>query len=249
MRALVPEPADDVDLHQFYGADWLESGGLRMNFVSSVDGAATAAGLSAGLQTAGDNAIYRILRDLADVVLVGAGTARAEGYRPVRAAGDRQERRLRYGLPARLPIAIVTRSLNVDPDAELFIGAHPEARTIVLTCADTNTETRRRLAEVAEVVICGERAVDLTVARRELETRSLRRILCEGGPTLFGDLVQADVVDQLCLSVTAALVGPGAPRIVAGDIPWAGLVKLHLTGLLEDEGSLFCRYALERRHN
>src|SRR2546423_4104777 len=68
MRALLPEPRPDVDLHQHYARHWLDRGGVRANFISSVDGAVSVAGLSRGLQTPGDNWVFAVLRDLADVV-------------------------------------------------------------------------------------------------------------------------------------------------------------------------------------
>src|SRR3954470_8850244 len=98
MRALLPEPIDDVDVHEFYAAGWAEPGGLRVDFVTAVDGAAHASGRSAGLQTPGDNSVFAAQRDLADVVLVGAGTAVAEGYRAVRVSEQRLAERRRFGL-------------------------------------------------------------------------------------------------------------------------------------------------------
>src|SRR4051794_12032710 len=144
MRALLPEFSDDVDLHEFYATDWLEPGGLRVDFVSSVDGAAHAAGRSAGLQTPGDNRVFATQRDLADVVLVGAGTAVAEGYRGVRMPERRRAIRQRLGLEDTLPIAVVSRRLTLEPDLPLFTEAAPEAPTMVITCAAA-PEDRRTL--------------------------------------------------------------------------------------------------------
>lgn len=245
MRALLPVPnhAGDVDLHDFYARDWIDAGGLRVDFVSSVDGAATAGGASAGLQTPGDNRVFATLRDLADVVLVGAGTARTEGYRLIRLSERRRELRRRYGLSDELPTAIVSRSLRLDPQADLF--ANPDGpRTIVITCASGDPDVRRALARTTDVISCGDQDVDLAAARTELEARGLIRILSEGGPTLFGDLARTGVMDELCLSITPFLTGPGALRIVSGEM-WPGNPhRLDLVGLLEDDGALFCRYRL-----
>ena len=247
MRLLMPAPTPgdhDVDLHAHYGRDWLAAGGLRVNFVSSADGAATADGLSRGLQTSGDNKVFAALRDLADVVLAGGGTARAEGYAATSLSARRIALRRDHGLAEWLPIAVVSRSLRLDPSAPLFTAAPPQARTIVITCAAADAATRGALEQVADVAVCGDADVDLEVARRELERRGLVRILCEGGPTLFGDLAEAGVVDELCLSITPQLTGPGAGRIVAGQDWPAQARPLRLTGLLEEDGALFCRYAL-----
>ena len=245
MRALLPDVVDEVDLHEFYAAGWVEPGGLRVDFVAAVDGAAHAAGRSAGLQTPGDNLVFAAQRDLADVVLVGAGTAVAEGYRGVRVTEPRRAQRRRFGLPDVLPIAVVSRRLTLEPELPLFTEALPQARSLVVTCAAAPAPRRAALAEVAEVLVCGEDEVDLALARRELEARGWRRILAEGGPTLFAQLVAAGVVDELCLSLTPFLVGPGPiSRILGGPGAWSVPQELRLIGALEEDGALFLRYRL-----
>lgn len=242
MRALLPTPEADVDVHAFYAADWLDVGGLRVNFVVSVDGAATEDGASRGLQTPGDNRVFAALRDLADVVVAGAGTVRTEGYQAITVSEPRRAIRAAYGLPATLPTAVVSRSLRLNAAADLFVGAPDDARTIVLTCAAADPVVRAELEQVADVVVCGDESVDLAAARRALTERGRTRILCEGGPTLFADLARAGVVDELCLSVSPLLTGPGARRIVAGELWPDEPSRLTLTGLLEEDDALFCRY-------
>lgn len=246
MRALLPEPADDTDVHAHYARDWIDRGGLRVNFISSADGAAQANGLSRGLQTPGDNRIFAALRDLADVVLVGAGTAVAENYGPARVSDRRRGVRRDHGLRDVLPVAVISRTLRVDATSPLFTGAPDGARTIVLTCAAAPPEQRRALAEVADVVDCGEDEVDGRLARAALEQRGHTRILSEGGPTNFADLARAGVVDELCLSISPLLVGPGPGRITAGT-RWIAANELALTGLLVEDSALFARYAVQSR--
>lgn len=249
MRALLPEPLDDVDVHAYYARDWLDTGGLRMNFVASVDGAAQTpgvgadAGLSGGLQTPGDNRIFGALRDLADVVVAGAGTVLAEGYGAVRLSDRRRGIRCDRGLAETLPTAVISRSLALDPGADLFAAAPPDARTVVLTCAAADPERRHALAAVADVVLCGDALVEPARARAALVERGYRRILCEGGPTVFAEFARDGAADELCLSVTPLLAGPGPNRITAG-LAWPGTGGATLTGLLEEDGALFCRYRL-----
>ena len=246
MRALLPAPADDVDVHACYADGWLADGGVRVNFVASADGAATEDGLSRGLQTPGDNRVFAALRDLADVVLAGAGTVRAEGYAAITVGDRRRAIRKQHGLRPVLPTAVVSRSLRLDPAHELFTSAPPDARTIVLTCAAADPGLRAELERVADVVVCGDETVDLAASRAALRERGLTRVLCEGGPILFAQIAEADVVDELCLSITPVLTGPGARRVVAGE-PWPGDPRrLALSGLLEEDGALFCRYRVER---
>jgi riboflavin biosynthesis pyrimidine reductase len=242
VRALLPDPSDSVDVHEVYARDWLDAGGLRVNFVASVDGAAQASGRSAGLQTSGDNTVFAALRDLADVVLAGAATVTIEGYRAIRISDRRQARRRDLGLRAVLPTAVISRSLRFDPQSSLFTDVEPEARTVVLTCEAAPPERRAALEPVADVVVCGGDVVEPVLARRALEDRGLTRILSEGGPTAFADLVRGGVVDELCLSLSPLLVGPGPTRITAGLAAWTDPAPLTLTSLLEDDGALFLRY-------
>jgi riboflavin biosynthesis pyrimidine reductase len=246
MRALLPEPAEDVDLHQIYARDWLERGGLRVNFVASADGAAQAGGKSKGLQTAGDNRVFAALRDLADVVLAGSGTVTIEGYRAIKLSERRRAVRREYGLREVLPTAIVSGSLRLDPESSLFSDAPAEDRTIVLTSAASPIERRAALEQVADVAICGDVFVEPAEARRALEERGLTRILSEGGPIAFADLARSGVVDELCLSMSPLLVGPGPTRIVAGPDVWTDTRPLALTDLLEEDGALFLRYRVNR---
>lgn len=240
MRSLIPDVVDDPDLHEFYAADWIDRGGFRVNMISSADGAATAGGLSEGLQTPGDNRVFAVLRDLADAVLVGASTAVAENYRPIKATDERTTIRRRFGLDPETPLALTTRSLRISPELELF--HQPGPRTLVYTSGAADAKTRDALAEVAEVVVCGENDVDLSAVKANLAARGLKRTLCEGGPTLFASMAAVGVVNELCLSISPLLVGPGPVRIVNGAGWQAAQGGLRLTGLLEEDGALFARY-------
>jgi riboflavin biosynthesis pyrimidine reductase len=238
----VPDLVDDVDIHLSYAADWIGPGGLRANFVASADGAATVAGRSEGLQTPGDNRVFSALRDLADVLLVGAGTTRVEGYSAVKVSARRAAVRERFGFARYVPTAVVSARLHLDPKAGLFAEAQREARTVVITCEEADRQRRADLARVADVVVCGVDTVDLAAARQALTDLGHRRVLCEGGPTLLAGLAGAGLVDELCLSLTPKLVGPGGPRIMTGE-PWPPTpMPLWLAMLLEEDGALFARY-------
>ncbi|HEY9388794.1 MAG TPA: pyrimidine reductase family protein [Mycobacteriales bacterium] len=243
MRRILPDPADPVDIYTEYTVPdtALSKVGwhLRMNFVSSADGAVTEQGRSRGLSTPGDHRLFAALRDLADVVLVGAGTARIEGYGPDRPGQTRRDLRRRAGRSEAPAIAVVSSRLDLDPDSELFTA--PDARTVVLTHGRAPADRRAELERVVEVVTVGAEAVDPAEALGALADRGLRRVLCEGGPLLFGALLAAGVVNELCLTLSPLLAGPGSGRIVAGPELTAP-VPLTLSGLLEEEGALFCRY-------
>jgi riboflavin biosynthesis pyrimidine reductase len=242
---IFPSPGDDdLDLSALAAAyAYPRERWLRANFVSSADGAAHLDGLSGGLSSAADKRVFGILRVLTDVVLVGAGTARDEGYKPARRRDSLAA--LRAGRPAAPPIALVSRSLGLDLAAPLFTEAAADARTIVITCAASDAGLRAEAAKVADVIVAGDESVDLAAAVTELAGRGLSRVLCEGGPHLLGDLKAAGLVDELCLSLSPVLAGPGASRIVAGQHSPAR--PLALRQVIADDGFLFCRYFAEEQ--
>lgn len=246
VRELLPVSGDAADLHAVYARDWVETGGVRANFVASLDGAATVDGSSRGLQTPGDRAVFAVLRDLADVVLVGRATAQNEGYRALRPTSRRLEARARFGLPAQLPIVVVSASLDLDLTGPLFDYAGGAARTVVVTVA--GAEGRHQVAAVADVVIAGSKTVDFASALAQLRDRGARRILTEGGPRLFGALLAAGAVDELCLTTVPRLVGTASHRIVhdAPALPALPALPAHaaLLSLLEEDGATFARYRL-----
>ena len=243
MRTILPSPGGELDLFGLAGAyAYPRDAWLRANFVASADGAAYIDGLSGGLSSADDKRVFGILRVLADVILVGAGTARAEEYKPARRRDSLAA--LREGRPAAPPIALVTRTLGLNLSSPLFAEAPRDARTIVITCAASDADLRAETAKAADVIVAGDEAVDLPEAVAALAERGLTRVLCEGGPTLFGDLSAAGLVDELCLSLSPTLAGPGAGRIISGE--HADARKLTLRQLIAaDDGFLFCRYFAE----
>ncbi|HTZ43485.1 MAG TPA: dihydrofolate reductase family protein [Jatrophihabitans sp.] len=254
MQLLFPEPAHTVDVHEHYAAGWLRTGGVRVNFVTSADGAATADGLSRGLQTPGDNQVFAALRDLADVILVGSATAAAEGYRPSAPGPRRRALRERYGLAGAPAIAVLSASLQLDLGAPLFAAAEL-APTVVITSSAAPMNRRDDIIDLAgggsrlQLVETPAAAggVDFAAAVASLRELGYSRILCEGGPRVFGAGVTAGAVDELCLSYSPVLAGPGGGRILDGPADAPGFpARLRLLGLLEEDGALFARYRVDR---
>jgi riboflavin biosynthesis pyrimidine reductase len=240
MRLLLDEtgthaPGEDLDeaaLADVYAPP--EGPWLRVNFVSTLDGAATGTdGRSGSINTAADGVVFRLLRRLSDVVVVGAGTARTEGY--TRLGAD-------DGGP--LPLAVVSNSARV-PEA-LVASAADRGRALLVTHAGAPQEAvdgaRRALGEDA-VLVCGETTVDLVALRRELEARGLRRILAEGGPSLLGTMFAAGVVDELDLTWSPTVAGGTARRIVAGPPLDVSLAPI---AMVEGEGSVMGRWRVRR---
>lgn len=244
MRRLLPTadgPLDEAGLDQAYGEEPPDF--VRINFVASADGAASVGGRAGGLGSATDQLVLRLLRDRSDAIMVGAGTARAESYRPLRDEPTRSAARTARGLSRVPPLVLVTQRLTVDPTEPIIANA--VAPTVIVTCADSDPERRAALEAVTPVIVAGEETVDLADAREALARRGLRRLVCEGGPTLFATALAAGIVDELCLTVSPMLTGPGAGRIVDSSVQ-IDPVRLRLRHLLEEDGYLFLRYALER---
>jgi riboflavin biosynthesis pyrimidine reductase len=241
LRQLLPGH-DEVDLVALYGH--LDALGpsrpaVRVNMIASADGAASSGGLSGALGGPADKMLFATLRSLADIVLVGSSTVRAEGYGPVRLDPVAQDRRIQAGLPAVPPIAVVTAACRLDWDSPFFTEA--VERPVVVTVAASDSDSRARASEVADLVIAGDDRVDLGRAMAALAERGCGNVLAEGGPGLVAQLARAGLIDELCLTLSPALVGGPAGRILAGpDVePAIGLEVCHV---LEDRGFLFLRY-------
>ena len=240
MRRLLPDPGDldDAGLVEAYRLP--EGRSLRVNFVASLDGAVTVDGRSEGLGSPGDRRVFQVLRGLADVVLVGHGTAAAEGYRAVAADSPVGRLRAELGRPATAPITVVSRRASLDPGSGLVTEA--VSPTILVTCEAADADRRAALAAAGVVVlVCGGDDVDLPLALDRLADLGHEQVLCEGGPALLHAALTAGVVDELDLSISPWLVGAG-PRLLDGPLP--GAVRTDLRQVLEEDGVLFTRYAV-----
>lgn len=212
---------------------------VTVDMVASVDGATAVDGRSGGLGGPGDKVVFRALRAVPDVILVGAATARVERYGPVRLDDAVQARRTARG-QRRVPrLALVSGRVELDPDDRLFTES--EEPPLVLTTTAGVEVHGERFAGRAELVACdgdGPGRVDLVAGLGELHRRGARVVLSEGGPSLNGQLVAADVVDEWCLSLAPLLAAGESARVAHGPTPDAP-VALSLHRVLEADGELF----------
>ncbi len=206
------------DLSRLYA--WPDDGGVRANVVSTLDGSGVGAdGRSGSINTEPDGRIFRLQRELADCVLVGAGTARAEGYRR-----------------GPTPIIVVTRSGRLPESLSSGHGA-----VVLVTCASSGRH------DGPDVWVEGDEAVDLPAVVARLRDAGMPRILTEGGPRLFHDLLAADVVDELALTLAPRVVGGDHTRVVAGDaLGGPSGLDAEIVHLLEEDGSLLGLWRLPR---
>jgi riboflavin biosynthesis pyrimidine reductase len=241
MRQLLPVFRDPVDAYEVYRPQDPPASLVRVNMVASADGAATdERGRTEGLTGPGDQWLFRVLRALADGILVGAGTVRAEGYGPHRVHPELVERRLADGRDRPARIVVVSRSLELDFGAPLFTEA--ASPTVVLTCEAAPADRRSSAERAAHVVVVGDEAVDLEAALTLLRTEfGLVHLLCEGGPSLNVPLFERDLVDELCLTVSPVLIGAHGPRILH---QLRERQHLRLAAVCEQDGELYLRYGV-----
>lgn len=238
LDALFPEAAPGLTDDELLAE--LDAPGLRMNFVSSIDGAVTREGLSGGLSSEADKRLFGLLRRVADVVLVAAGTVRTEGYTAMRVDDASAAWRIARGKRKHPVFAIASGRLDLDPESPIFTDA-PTPPILLTTPA--GAARAHLFAGRAEVVVAANEAgdrVDGAAAAAALRERGLSRILCEGGPTFFGALLAADAVDELCLTVEPTLEAGDARRIASGA---AAPRSMRLVRVLASGSTLLLRYA------
>jgi riboflavin biosynthesis pyrimidine reductase len=215
MRRLLPEPSETVEATTAYADPGRRGRGrpwLLVNMVASIDGATAVNGVSGALGGAGDHELFMGLRTLADIVLVGAATVRAEGYGPPKRAG--------------LRVAVVTARADLDFESPLFASG-----AAFVVAPEDGPELP------VPTVRAGRGSVDLAAALPRLGGEV---VLCEGGPRLNAHLLAADLVDELCVTVGPVVVAGHSKRLVDGpDIPPA---RFRLAQVLEQDSELYLRY-------
>lgn len=231
MRMLLPE-VRDVDADALPDLYDRPDRHVRAGFVVSADGSTAWAGSSRPLSDAADMAVFRTLRAVADVVLVGASTARSEGYDRIPLRPVARDWRAAHGRASEVRLAVVSRSLDLPA---------MDGRPVVVTCTAAPADRRAAVARYADVVVAGDEDVDAAAAVTALAELGLTRVLCEGGPHLLQSVAAAGALDELCLTVSPVLAG-GAPGLLVDALP--DLTPMRLVHLLEDDGVLLARYAV-----
>jgi riboflavin biosynthesis pyrimidine reductase len=241
MRMLFPDAVEEIDPVEVY-ADMPVNArrpAVRLNMIVSVDGGTSWGGVSGALGGPADKALFSVMRSLTDVVLVAAGTMRAEHYGPAILPTTTQDERTRRGQTAVPAIAVVSRTCRLDWSTPFFTAA--AVRPLVITVSNAAPDDRAQAAEHADVVVAGEHDVDFVRALDELGARGAHTVLAEGGPTLNGQLARAGVLDEMCLTLAPLLASGDAKRILAGST-LDELGALHLRSICADGDYLFLRY-------
>lgn len=232
---LLAVAADVTELTRHYA---FPPQGVRANMVFSADGAAAIAGRVQGLTCPADQRLLEHLRGYADVVLVGAATARAEGYGPVRLSAEQKKQRHTKGYANPPRIAVV--SLSGQLPASLYDSSGPPP--ILITSDNAAAMNNLCTDERRQVLVAGKLRVDVRIAVALLRQAGLHRILCEGGPTLLDEITRADLLDEICVTIAPRLAGAqpvGSPPIHPLTLP----VGIQLRHALVHHDYLFLRYS------
>lgn len=240
LNRLRPGPCEEVAASVAYRYPEGTRRHLRVNMVSSIDGAATLDGHVGTLTGPADQRLLVLLRALADVLVVGAGTIRAEGYGPLTVDPELRPLREQAGQGPAPRLVVPTRSLDLDFGSAAF--AEAVEPPLVVTTSLVPADRLRAAKAVAEVIVLGEHAVDLDAMVHLLAERGAGRILCEGGPALLNGLLSADLVDELCLAVAPVVASGHESRITAGP-PLPAPLPMHLAQVAERDEFLFLSYS------
>jgi riboflavin biosynthesis pyrimidine reductase len=211
--------------------------GVRANMIFSADGAAAFGGRAGPLSCPPDQQQLREQRGYADVVLVGAGTVRAERYGPIRLSDEQLAERHAAGRLTLPPLAVVSQTGRL-PDS---MFTDPNQRPILITSARAAEQHGLTTDSRRSVLVAGEKTVEIATAVDTLRSHGMHRILCEGGPTLLHEIVEADLLTEICITVAPRLAGSQP----VGSAPASALafpVPLTLAHALVHDGYLFSRY-------
>jgi len=224
VRELWPKPAESIDIAARLRSDprpappgrpW-----VTMVMIASLDGGIEIDGLSGGLGNDADKQRFIASRRTADTIVVGSRTAMVENYRP-----------------ATVPIAILSRSLDLDRSARIF--SDPDRKPLLYTTDQAARTKGPDFDGIAELRALGD-SVDPAAVLADLAGRGSEHVALEGGPTLNGHFLEADVVDEILLSVAPVVVSGAASRLAHGSV--ALHHRFDLDRVLIDEGYVFVRY-------
>ena len=229
------EPLDLLDLYlsddrSVSGRPW-----VMANMISSIDGATAIDGRSTGLGEDDDPQVFRAIRAVPDVILVGAGTVTAEDYQPVVLDSERRERRTGLGKAEVPTLAIVSGRLSVDPEARVF--SDPEHKPLIITGTKADPAKLAMLGDAADIAIL--QSLDPMSILQHLGAAQV--VLLEGGPTLNAQFAVAGLIDELNLTLRSAVAAGDSKRITNGESV-EPLMEMGVDRLLQGDRALFIRY-------
>lgn len=209
--------------------------------ITSIDGSVTIDGTSGQLGNSTDRNLLSIIRGIADVILVGAGTVRAEKYQPIQTPNAEVcELRAARGQEIRPRLAVLSGTANLDPSMPIFTNSGSGDPPLIYTTDIAPNNRVKTLTDIAEVICSYKPSISITEVLEDLYKRGARTVVCEGGPKVNGQLLSANVIDELCLSLSPVLVGNGIG--IFDGFPPNSPKGLKLAQVFTDDELLFCRY-------
>ncbi|HWC33390.1 MAG TPA: pyrimidine reductase family protein [Mycobacteriales bacterium] len=231
---VLPDSFEELD--EYYGQP---PAGVRANMITALDGAAAFGGRTKAITDPADQTLLAYLRSCCDVIVAGSATVAAESYGPVRLREELRKRRSAAGLPELPRLAIVTARGALSPALRVF--SDDSQRPLIVTVARTARD-QPQLAELGDIVVAGEDVIEAAAMLDALREIGLQRVLCEGGPYLLSTLVDADLVDDMCLTVAPYLAGaqPTTPQPTSA---LAAPTRFVLRHVLQHDDLLYLRYS------
>jgi riboflavin biosynthesis pyrimidine reductase len=232
----LPDDPDGID--RFYGD---APRGVRANMIFSADGAAAFRGRTRLISDPADQQLLGQLRTYSDVIVVGSGTVSAEDYGPGKLSDEQRARRVARGETNDPRLAVVTARGALSPELRIFTG---DGQPPVIVTGTKGIAAHPELNQLGEVVIAGENKVDPQAMLDGFRELGLERVLCEGGPYLLNSLIDADLVDDMCLTLTPFLAG-SQPTTMQPASDRIAPTRLALRHVLYKNGLLYTRYGRE----
>lgn len=243
MDQVFPSPPRSLDPDDLLVAyPWPEEGRwVRAMMVTTLDGAAAGPdGLSGSISSAVDGDVFDAVRRLADAVLVGAGTLRAEEYGPMVANEADAERRRAAGQAPAPRLAVVSGSLGLPWELPVWSGS--TLTPLVLTSESAEPAALATAREHATVVVLPD--LEPATLLGALTDAGLRRVVCEGGPSLLEAVVAADLLDEADITVSPLFAGTARTPRTSG---LEAVARFELAHLLTAESFLMARYVRPAR--
>ena len=244
MLRISPQPEKILDISQLPDLySWPEKPWIRANMVQSLDGSVLDEYGSTELITNDiDKSIFRTLRQLSDVVVVGSKTVKFNKYQNIKISEQNQNLRKKFKLKPIPRLAIITNQLNLDNN--FFTDWQDDLAPIIYTHQENQSKIDN-FKNLAEVVFCGKNQVDLKAIKKDLIQKSFKRILCEGGPTLLNSMFQNNLIDELDLTLQVKLSKSSNPLKIAQGPLLKPAVKLKPIQVIQHEKTLLLRYLVQ----
>jgi 5-amino-6-(5-phosphoribosylamino)uracil reductase len=244
MLRISPQPEKILDKSQLSDLySWPEKPWLRANMVQTLDGSVLdSSGSTDSITNDIDKDVFRVLRQLSDVIIVGSKTAITNKYQDIKVNEQNKEIRKKLKLKSIPRLAIITNNFNLDNN--FFTNWKDLAPPLIYT-HESNQKYEENFKNFAEFNYCGKSEVDLKKVKKDLIQKSFKRLLCEGGPTLLNSMFQKNLIDELALTLQVKLShASNLLKIVQGPL-LEPFINLNPYQVIQHEKTLLLRYLVQ----